>query len=125
MAKVFKLFQKGIVLKPVNSGPNPCPCDPMDNIEGSFWINGSELRGYIGAGVRVMVSEDQAQDLTNKTIVITDSDLTIACGSKTFEFAVDCTQPCSLITVTLPNACGETLAVKCCETFLGTITIPT
>ena len=68
MAKVFKLFQKGIVLKPIDSGPNSSCCNPTDNIEGSFWILCNELRSYLGAAVRTFVCTGQAQTLTCKTL---------------------------------------------------------
>lgn len=56
-------FVKGIVLKGESS-------DLVENIEGSVWHNSTdnELKAYLNAAVRTIVSEDQAQTLTNKTI---------------------------------------------------------
>ena len=63
MAKTVTRFIKGILLKGETS-------DLTDNLEGSIWVNStdSEMKSYLGASVRTMVSEDQAQTLTNKTI---------------------------------------------------------
>lgn len=61
--KVFRRFIKGILLKGEASNPS-------DNLEGSLWVNSSEnkLKAYLNAAIRSIVSEDQAQTLTNKTI---------------------------------------------------------
>ena len=61
--KVFKRFIKGILLKGESS-------DPSDNLEGSMWHNSTdnEIKSYLNSGIRTVVTEDQVQDLTNKTI---------------------------------------------------------
>lgn len=63
MAQSFRTIIKGIRLKGVT-------VDPSDNIEGSVWTNSTdnELKAYLDSAVRTMVSEDQSQTLTNKTI---------------------------------------------------------
>lgn len=44
--------------------------DPTDNKEGSFWVNSvsSRLKGYLQGAVRTIVTEDQTQTLSNKTL---------------------------------------------------------
>jgi hypothetical protein len=67
MAKVFKQFVKGILLRGESS-------DPSDNKSGSIWHNSTSARikSYVEGAIRTLVSENQAQSLTNKTI---DADL--------------------------------------------------
>ncbi|PCI45882.1 MAG: hypothetical protein COB41_00390 [Proteobacteria bacterium] len=63
MANVFKRFVKGILLRGNTS-------DPTDNQEGSLWSNSTSnrLKSYIESAVRTLVSEDQSQTLTNKSM---------------------------------------------------------
>lgn len=63
MANVFLRVFKGIQLKAVTA-------DPGDNIEGSIWYNSTDLvlKSYIDSAIRTMVSTDQVQSLTNKTL---------------------------------------------------------
>lgn len=63
MAVTFRRFVKGILLKGESS-------DPTDNLEGSLFHNNSDnrLKAYIEAAVRNLVTEDQTQTLTNKSI---------------------------------------------------------
>lgn len=60
---VFRRFLKGIVLRGETS-------DPSDNIEGSLFHNSTSnrLKTYIQAAVRTLVTEDQTQTLSNKSI---------------------------------------------------------
>jgi hypothetical protein len=64
----FTDFLKGIRLKPTDSGPNPAGADPTDNIEGSMWVYANKIKAYINSAIRVFVTEDETQTLTNKTI---------------------------------------------------------
>ncbi len=124
MANEPKRFKKGTVLVPIDSGPNPSCADPTCNIEGHLYTYTSKIKAYVEAAVREIITADQTQALTNKTIVITDSDLTLQdvdCGAKTFEFEVNACQPCSLITVKLPTVTGKTIAVTDAETFTGCV----
>lgn len=63
MAKSFREFLKGVLLRGETS-------DPSDNREGSIWVNSSStrLKMYLQAAIRTIVSEDQTQTLTNKTL---------------------------------------------------------
>jgi len=63
MAKTFNVFHKGIRLKGETS-------NPTDNIEGSLWLNSTDdrLRGYVEAAVRELLTADQIQTITNKSI---------------------------------------------------------
>lgn len=63
MSTRFWKFVKGIILKPETT-------DATENIEGSVWVNGTdnEIRSYLDSAVRTVVTEDQVQTLTNKTI---------------------------------------------------------
>jgi hypothetical protein len=56
-------FIKGIILKGESS-------DISDNIEGSFWHNSTthRFKGYLDSAVREVITADQVQTLTNKTI---------------------------------------------------------
>ena len=59
----FRRFIKGILLK-------GSATDPSDNLEGTIFHNSAvnRLKAYIESAVRVFVTEDQTQTLTNKTI---------------------------------------------------------
>lgn len=59
----FRRFIKGILLQGETS-------DPSDNLPGSIWHNSTtnRLKSYIQSAVRTLVSEDQTQTLTNKSI---------------------------------------------------------
>lgn len=63
MSIKFTKFFKGIILKALSA-------DPVDAIEGSLWANSSSnrIKSYIQSSVRTLVTEDQSQTLTNKTI---------------------------------------------------------
>lgn len=63
MASSFRKFLKGIALLPETSNPG-------DALAGSIWYNSTDnrLRVYIQAAVRDLVTADQSQILTNKTI---------------------------------------------------------
>lgn len=64
MALKFKEFFKGIILKALTS-------NPTDDKEGSVWLNSTDanqLKSYLGGSVRNIVTDDQAQTLTNKDI---------------------------------------------------------
>lgn len=63
MAIGFRKFLKGILLKG-ESG------DPGDNLEGSIWFNSAtnRIKAYINSAIRILVTEDQTQTLTNKTV---------------------------------------------------------
>lgn len=67
--KAFREYVKGILLRSVSA-------DPTDNKSGSLWNRANFLRGYFGSAVRVFVSEDQTQTLTNKTINAPDNTIT-------------------------------------------------
>lgn len=66
MSKLLRRIDKGILLVGESS-------DLTDNLAGSIWYNSSTglLKGYFGAAVRSLVTTDQTQTLTGKTI---DSD---------------------------------------------------
>lgn len=74
MAISFRRFLKGILLKGETT-------DPTDNLSGSVWHNSASgrLKAYIESAVRVVVSENQTQTLTNKSI---DSDNNILTNIK-------------------------------------------
>lgn len=61
--KVFRQFVKGILLRAVTS-------DPTDNLNGSLWHNSTtnRLKGYLESAIRTIVSEDQTQTLSNKSL---------------------------------------------------------
>ena len=61
--KAFINFVKGITLPGETT-------DPTDNVPGSIWHNSAvgRLRSYIQGAVREVVSTDQAQTLSNKSI---------------------------------------------------------
>lgn len=61
--KSFRYFLKGIELRGEST-------DPTDNVSGSIFYNSTDerLRTYIQAAVREVVTANQAQTLTNKTI---------------------------------------------------------
>jgi hypothetical protein len=63
MSQAFRYFIKGIELRGETS-------DPSDNVEGSVFHNSSSnrLKAYIQASIREIVTNDQSQTLTNKTI---------------------------------------------------------
>lgn len=63
MASGFTRFLKGIILRGEAS-------DPTDNVNGSLWYNSADtkVKGYIQSAVRELVTADQTQTLTNKTI---------------------------------------------------------
>lgn len=63
MAIGIRQFIKAILLVGESS-------DISDSAEGSLWHNSTdnELKGYFGSAVRVFVTEDQTQTLTNKTL---------------------------------------------------------
>lgn len=67
MTTVMKRLTKGVVLKGEAT-------DVTENLEGSLWQNSAtaRMKTYIEAAVREVVTNDQAQVLTNKTI---DADL--------------------------------------------------
>ena len=64
----FRQFQKGIILRPVDSGPDSQCADPTDNIEGSLWVRQNLIKSYVQAAIRTVVTTDQTQTLTNKTL---------------------------------------------------------
>jgi hypothetical protein len=61
-------FTKGIQLKSQAT-------DPTDVVEGASWVNSAlnKLRIYLGGASRSVVTEDQTQELTNKTIGLTNT----------------------------------------------------
>jgi len=63
MAQAFRYFIKGIQLRGNAS-------DPTDNLEGSLFLNSVEnrIKAYVQGAVRELVTKDQAQELTNKTL---------------------------------------------------------
>jgi hypothetical protein len=73
MSSTLKKIVKGIWLKSEST-------DPTENLEGSVWSNSvsSRLKTYIEAAIREVVTNDQAQTLTNKTIVAANNTITTA-----------------------------------------------
>jgi hypothetical protein len=67
----FKEIVKGILLRTNTS-------DPTDNLAGSIWYNSAtnRIKAYIESAIRIFVTEDQAQTLTNKTIDASSNTLT-------------------------------------------------
>lgn len=63
MAQSFFKFVKGILLRGETS-------DPSDNLNGSLWYNSTsnKVKGYIQSAVRELLTADQTQTITNKTI---------------------------------------------------------
>lgn len=63
MANTTKYFTKGIELRGETA-------DLSNNVEGTLWNNSTsaKLKLYIGAAVREIITADQVQTLTNKTI---------------------------------------------------------
>jgi hypothetical protein len=61
MAKISKRFDKGIVLRPTTT---------TTSVSGELSVNSSdnELKAYLNGAERTVVTEDQIQSLTNKTI---------------------------------------------------------
>lgn len=61
--KSFRYFVKGIELRGESS-------DPADNLSGSVWHNSTsgKLKAYIESAIREIITADQTQTLTNKTI---------------------------------------------------------
>jgi hypothetical protein len=59
----FRKFLKGILLESETS-------DPGDNLNGSIWHNSTagRIKSYVQGAIRTLVSEDQSQTLTNKTV---------------------------------------------------------
>ena len=74
MTTVMKRLTKGVVLKGEAT-------DVTENLEGSLWQNSAttRMKTYIEAAVREVVTNTQAQTLTNKTI---DADLNIITNIK-------------------------------------------
>jgi hypothetical protein len=64
----FKRVNKGIVISPFDSGPNPQVADPTDSIEGSLWVFDDKIKTHVEAADREVVTNTQTQTLTNKTI---------------------------------------------------------
>lgn len=90
MALKFTTIFKGLVLRGVSS-------DPADNISGSMWLNSvtNKLKTYVSGAIRELVTNDQSQTLTNKTIDADDntiSDLEVD-NLKTGVLNVDLTVP--------------------------------
>lgn len=71
--KSFRYFLKGIELRGET-------VDPSDAIEGSVWSNSTSNRfkGYIQAAIREFVTTDQAQTLSNKTLIVANNTITTA-----------------------------------------------
>jgi len=91
MANSFWNFLKGIRLKGETS-------DPSNNLDGSLWYNSTsdEFKGAAGGSTRTIVSEDQTQTLSNKTldnsntVTVQDANLTIQDnGDNTKQVKVD------------------------------------
>lgn len=63
MTNKFKYFQKGIELRGETA-------DPSDNIEGSVFHNSTtnRIKAYIESAIREVITNSQAQTLTNKTL---------------------------------------------------------
>lgn len=121
MAKTFKLFQKGIVLKPICTGPNASCCNPTDNIEGSVWIICNDIRTYLNSAVRTLLTDSGCQTLTNKTITIDDDRFTVQdnCDcTKTMQFELSGITTCTARTLTIPDK-SLTVAGIACESFTG------
>jgi len=70
MTLKFRSFVKGVLLRAVTS-------DPTDNLEGSAWYNSTvkRLKAYMDSAVRVFLTEDQIQTITNKTIDLDNNTL--------------------------------------------------
>jgi hypothetical protein len=109
MAKVFKIFTHGIKLKPID-GALACSCDPSpcftsaDN--GTVYLYCNVFKIHIECATRDIITNDQTQTLTNKTITIDDSNLTIiddADSTKQAVFAISaCHVACTTYTFTFP-----------------------
>lgn len=134
MAKSFKVFHKGVILRPICSGPSSSCCNPTDNKEGSFWVLGNELRGYLGSGVRSVITNNQTQTLTNKTIGDTntinaqDDAFTIdcaACATKQIDFAAGGTA-CTKTTISAAQTANRTVTLPdATDTLVGRATTDT
>lgn len=64
MAISFRQFVRGILLRGESSDPSNA------NVNGSIWHNSAaaRIKAYVQGAIRVLVTEDQAQVLTNKSI---------------------------------------------------------
>ena len=143
MAKVFKIFAYGIRLPDIqdnlgcSSAPSlPCCCDAAH--EGKMFVCAGLLKIYLANQTRTVVSTDQAQTLTQKTInggTITSPILTVCdcefvirdmtCTLKQFNFVVN---PCTAC-VCLDGCCDPiphdlTLPVAT-DTIVGRATVDT
>lgn len=77
-----KRFKEGVVVVPIDSGPNPDCADPSLNVEGHIYTYQDKIKAYIQASIREVVTNTQTQTLTNKTIVAACNTITTAaCGN--------------------------------------------
>lgn len=106
--KSFLRIIKGILLDGVSS-------DPSDNKPGSMWHNSTSgrIKSYIESAIRTLVSENQTQTLSNKTldnsniITVQDSNLTIqdnADNTKQVKLEISSVTTGNTRTLTVPDA---------------------
>jgi hypothetical protein len=112
MSRAFERIDKGIQIKPLDSGPASTSSNPSDNIEGSLWVVQNELRMYLDSAIRAIVTADQTQTLSNKTldnsnsITIQDTNLTLqddGDNTKQAQFNLSALSTASTRTYTMPD----------------------
>jgi hypothetical protein len=104
---------KGISLEPVS-------VDPIDNIEGSMWDNSSTstIRVYIQGSIHDLVTDDQTQTLTNKTLVAPNLGTpTVLVGTNITGTAADLTAGSTL---TNANLTGDVTSIGNTTTIVAT-----
>lgn len=63
----FRKFVGGLCLQPIDTAPN-AKTETGITTSGAIWVYANKLKAYLDSAVREMVSTDQTQTLTNKTI---------------------------------------------------------
>ena len=66
--KNFKTFVEGLRIEPLDSGPNP-RTDAGLNLEGLVYIYQNKIKAFLDGAIREFVTTDDAQVLTNKSLV--------------------------------------------------------
>jgi len=121
MSKSFKTFVKGIILKKVDGAVNPQTPDSTYDQEGALYFYQNKIKAYIASAIRALVTEDQEQTLSNKslednsTYIVDSSDNTKkvqidADGTTGTKTTIKSSQTTD-VTITLPNA-TDTLVGK-------------
>ena len=120
MANDPKRFDQGIVTKPLDSGPNAGD-DTAVATEGHIYAYQDKIKAFIEAAKRVLVTEDQTQTLTNKTIGDTNT-----INAQDDAFAIqDATDPTKQITFDAAGDAGTKTILQSSQTTTDkTLTLP-